>query len=168
MIYMARHREASWITIKELAKQENYPVAYIEKILQSLRQAKLVLSHQGTQGGYVLAKEASEITLRQIVDALEGATFDVFCNPSVREDIVCNHICLCGAKSIWKKTKELLDHFYESISLEDLSKNPAEVQHLVQDVIPAQAGIESDPRFRGDDIRTGGGDDIRVGEGYER
>ena len=132
MIYMANHRAASWITIKELAKQENYPVAYIEKILQALRQANLVLSHQGNQGGYLLARDASEITLKDIIDALEGSTFDVFCSPEVREEIVCNHICLCGAKPIWKKTKELLDHFYNSMTLETLTKNPVEVQHAIE------------------------------------
>ncbi len=137
MIYMARHREANWITIRELAKQENYPVAYIEKILQSLRQAKLVLSQAGNHGGYVLARPAAEITLKDIIDALEGSTFDVFCNPNVREEIVCNHICLCGAKSIWKKTKELLDHFYSSLNLEELARNPVEVQSLVTHAIPA-------------------------------
>ena len=131
MMHMAQDREASWITIKELAKQENYPVAYIEKILQSLRQAKLVLSHQGNQGGYILAKPASDITLKQIIDALEGSTFDVFCQPDVREDIVCNHICMCGAKPIWKKTKEVLDHFYNSINLEMLIKPQAAVQSLL-------------------------------------
>jgi Rrf2 family protein len=131
MIHMAENEGAEWITIREIAAKENYSPAYIEKILQALRQAGLVTSHQGTQGGYVLARKPSEITVRQIVDALEGSTFDVFCDPGVREDIVCNHICLCGAKPLWKKTKDLLDHFYDSVTLEMLVKPQAEVQHFL-------------------------------------
>ena len=131
MMIMAKENGTSWMTIKELAKKENYPVAYIEKIMQSLRQAKLVASHHGNQGGYELARPASEITLKEIVEALEGSTFEVFCNPDVREDIVCNHICMCGAKPVWKRTKELLDHFYGAITLETLAKSQAEVQHLI-------------------------------------
>ena len=131
MVYMAKHQEKEWISIKEIAKEENYSVAYIEKILQALRQAALVTSQQGNHGGYALARRPAEITLRQIIDALEGHTFDAFCEPQVREEIVCNHICLCGAKPIWKKTKEVLDHFFNSINLEMLARPQAEVQDLI-------------------------------------
>ncbi len=147
MIALAREGQATLMTIKELAKKENYPVAYIEKILQALRNAKLVTAQTGNQGGYVLAKAPSEITVRQIIDALEGSTFEVFCDPHVREDIVCNHICMCGAKPVWKRTKDLLDHFFDSITLETLTKSQAEVQFSLLSarqegsVIPAKAGI---------------------------
>lgn len=131
LIHMAQDHADGWVTIRQIAAKEGYPVAYLEKILQALRQAGLVTSRHGSQGGYELARKPSEITLRQIVEALEGATFEVFCEPQVREDIVCNHICLCGAKPIWRKTKDLLDRFYDSISLEALARPQAEVQHLL-------------------------------------
>ncbi len=125
MVYLAQHHGREWISIKEIAKEENYSVAYIEKILQALRQANLVTSQSGNHGGYALTRRPSEITLRQIIDALEGSTFDAFCEPQVREEIVCNHICLCGAKPIWKKTKEVLDHFFDSITLEMMARPQA-------------------------------------------
>ena len=137
MIYMAKNPGAEWVTIKEMAAKENYPLPYVEKILQSLRQAGLVVSHQGNQGGYCLARQASEITVKQVIDALEGGTFEVFCAPDVREDIVCTHFCLCGVKPIWRKTKELLDLFYSSLTLEMLTKNEIEVQSLM----PLLAGV---------------------------
>ena len=131
MTYLARHADRAWIPIKEIAAHENYPVAYVEKILQGLRQAKLVTSHQGNHGGYTLAKKASEITLKEIIEALEGGTFEVFCAPEKREDIVCTHFCLCGIKPVWRKTKQLLDKFYDSITLEMLTKNELEVQEMM-------------------------------------
>ncbi len=132
MIYIAKHAGADkWVTIKEIASHENYPFPYIEKILQGLRQAKLLVSHQGNQGGYSLARDASEITLKEIVDALEGGTFEIFCAPTTREDIVCTHFCLCGVKPIWRKTKDLLDKFYGSLTLDMLAKNELEVNSLV-------------------------------------
>lgn len=134
MIYMAQSPTGTCITSKDIAARENYSVTYIEKILQSLRIANLVAAHHGVHGGYSLSRSSSEITLRQIIDALEGSTFDVFCEPQVRQDMICNHICLCAAKPVWKRTKELLDHFYDAITLEILSKNQAEVQHLIPGV----------------------------------
>ena len=131
MIHMAQREPEKRFTIKELAAQENYPVPYIEKILQALRHGGLVESYSGHNGGYALVKKPSEITLRQIIDTLEGSTFDIFCNNDVREDIVCNHICMCGAKPIWKKTKELLDNFYHSLTLEMLAQPQAQVQGML-------------------------------------
>ena len=132
MIYMTRHAGKGWLSIKEIAAHEKYPVPYIEKILQSLRQAKLVTSHQGNQGGYSLAKKPSEITLKEIIDALEGGTFDVFCAPKTREDIVCTHFCLCGVKPVWRKTKQLLDQFYGSVTLEMMTKDEIEMKKFLE------------------------------------
>ncbi len=131
MIYMARHAHKRCVSIKEIATSENYPVPYIEKILQALRQAKLVDSHHGNQGGYALSKKPSEITLKQVIDALEGSTFDVFCAPATREDIVCTHFCLCGVKPVWRKTKQILDQFYDSVTLEMMTKDEIEVRKLL-------------------------------------
>lgn len=134
MVYLARQGgQTSWITIREMAQQERYPVAYMEKILQALRQANLVVSHSGTQGGYGLARRPSEITVREIIDALEGGTFDVFCAPDVREEIVCTHFCLCGVKPMWRKTKELLDHYFGSLTLEMLTQNEIEVSSALKE-----------------------------------
>ena len=132
MIHIANHGNDKRLTIKEIAKKENYPVAYIEKILQSLRQANLVKAQSGNHGGYTLARPASEITLKQVIDALEGHTFDVFCAPEVREGIVCTHFCLCGVKPVWRKTKQILDDFYGSITLEMLTKNEIEMGQLIE------------------------------------
>lgn len=131
MIHIARHQEATNLTIRRIAEEERYPLPYLEKILQQLKHSGLVASHSGPNGGYRLARPATTITLRQVIDALEGATFDIFCNNDVREDIVCNHICLCGVKPVWRRTKELLDHFFDHITLETLAKDPTQVQGLI-------------------------------------
>jgi len=131
MIHLTKNPKASRVSIKEMGIQENFPKAYIEKILQSLRQANLVVSRAGSRGGYALALPATEITLRQIIEAVEGSTFDIFCSPKKREHIVCTHYCLCGVKPIWRKTKKLLDQFYDTITLDMLTKNELEVQPLI-------------------------------------
>ena len=135
MVHIARQPEAGSVTIRQIAEKENYPVPYLEKILQALRQAKLLIARHGNRGGYVLARRPSEITLREIIQALEGTTFEAFCEPQVREDIVCTHFCLCGVKPVWRKTKELLDKFYDSITLEMLSKNELEAKSLLPSMV---------------------------------
>lgn len=133
LIYMARNGKGEMhppITIKELVSAEDFSPAYIEKILQSLRAAKIVNAVHGSHGGYILARPAAEITVKEVIDALEGATFDIFCEPDVRKDITCTHFSLCGIKPLWGKTKEMLDHMYEEITLEMLATNKLKAEEM--------------------------------------
>jgi len=131
LVYMAKHYDDHVISIKDIVEKEGYPHSYIEKILQVLRLANIVNSHKGHLGGYVLARDPSDITLKEIVEALEGQTFDIFCAPDIRENIVCNHISKCDIKSIWNSTKSLLDQYYETITL-DMIANKKPLPQTVQ------------------------------------
>ncbi len=126
LIYMARHGGLQPITIKEIAAAEKYSPTYIEKILQNLRAAKIVSAQHGNHGGYVLAKKPEEITLKEVIEALEGGTFDVFCEPETRDQIVCTHYCACGVKPVWQKAKSLLDGYFASVTLEMILNNKFE------------------------------------------
>lgn len=132
LIYMARHSELTLdpVTIKELVQAEQFSLAYTEKIMQALRGANIVRAQHGNQGGYVLQREPAQITLKEIVEALEGATFEVFCQPEVREEIICTHFPACTIRPVWEKTKEVLDDLYGAISLEMLAKNEIESKNI--------------------------------------
>jgi Rrf2 family transcriptional regulator, iron-sulfur cluster assembly transcription factor len=125
LIYMARRGglKVDPVTIREIATAEKFSLTYTEKILQNLRTAGIVAAQHGNQGGYVLARQPSEITFKEIVEALEGHTFDVFCEPEIRKEITCTHFSLCGVKPVWQKTKDILDQFYGSITLDMMAKN---------------------------------------------
>lgn len=122
LTYMAHKGRDQLITIKDIVRDEGFSHAYLEKILQKLKAAGIVRSHQGKDGGYALARQPSAITLKEIIEALEGQTFEVYCEPKLREGIVCTHLGMCGMQPIWFKTKEMLDQFYASVTLEDISR----------------------------------------------
>lgn len=128
LIYMAKHAELKFdpVTIKQLVQAEQFSLTYTEKIMQMLRTANIVTAQHGNQGGYSLARHPSQINLKEIIEAMEGATFEIFCKPEVREEIICTHFPLCGVKPVWEKTKKTLDGLYESITLEMIAKNELE------------------------------------------
>ena len=131
LIYMARHPDKEAITIRELAREEKFSLPYLEKILQGLRGAGIVTAHHGKQGGYHLARHPSQITLKDVVMALEGDTFEVYCEPELRKEIVCTHFSLCGIRPVWTRIKSLLDDFFGTVTLEILAKREHEVKSLV-------------------------------------
>jgi Rrf2 family transcriptional regulator, cysteine metabolism repressor len=108
-------------TIRDIVKAEKFSVTYVAKILHLLRRGNILEAHHGKQGGYTLAREAGKITLKEIIEVLEGTTFEVFCQPKIRSEIVCNHFSMCGVSPVWNRTKEILDEFYSSVTLEKMT-----------------------------------------------
>lgn len=130
LVYMAKQGHLHPITIREISGAEQYSQTYIEKILQSLRGAQIVKAQSGTHGGYVLARPADQISLKEIIEALEGQTFQVFCEPNMREQIVCTHFGGCHVKPVWRMARELLDRFFASVTLEQIVQDqltPAQI-----------------------------------------
>ncbi len=143
LVYMAKKPYPQVITVNELVKSEHMSLTYIEKIFQQLRAADIVAAHHGKEGGYSLSRHPSKINLKEIIEALEGQTFDVFCAPDLRSEIVCTHFPACGVGPIWKKTKDLLDNFYSSISLESLAHQNG---HEEPSVKISEAGVKVDEK----------------------
>ena len=75
MKHLAEHGRRSSCSAKDLAERYSLPQEALAKILQRLAKAKLVLPQRGTNGGYVLARDAAEITAFEVIQAIEGPLF---------------------------------------------------------------------------------------------
>lgn len=64
------------VQVRVVGERQAIPTRYLEQIFQRLRKAKIVRGKRGPGGGYVLARDPGEITLRQIVEAVEGSLVD--------------------------------------------------------------------------------------------
>lgn len=71
-IYLAKQPTNSVVLVGEIARQENLPESYLAKIFQDLSKKGIVRSHRGAKGGFSLAKPAQDITLLEIMEAIEG------------------------------------------------------------------------------------------------
>jgi len=120
---MAKKAWPASVTAKEIAEHEGFSTTFTEKILQGLRHAGIVTSQQGNMGGWMLTRPPVKISLKEIVEALEGSTFEVFCAPKRRKHIVCTHFSLCKLKPIWYKTQKTLDELYQTITLETIAED---------------------------------------------
>jgi len=72
MYELSKHKKESPMQIKEISSNANIPQNYLEQLLSKLRRAELVRSIRGARGGYVLAKNAEDILVKDILIALEG------------------------------------------------------------------------------------------------
>ncbi len=108
----------------EVAKVQGVDVQYAQQIFQRLRKGNIVESVRGPQGGYRLARPAVEITLKDILLASEGDTFEVICDTKPLDGPRCAPSGLCGLRPIWHGLKAHVDSFLNQYNLEALSLEP--------------------------------------------
>ena len=73
-LHLARFGAMGPVAAREMAEKEELPADYTEKILRRLRQAGIVNSVRGVSGGFELARDASEISVKDVIEATEGST----------------------------------------------------------------------------------------------
>lgn len=123
--YLLEHSNGKPISVTEIALAEKLQKDYVEQIFSKLRKAEIVQSVQGLHGGFALARDSAQITLKQIIEALEGDIFEVFCTPELRERIVCEHFSRCSIRPVWLKLERIIDGFCGEISLDMLLNDEA-------------------------------------------
>ena len=104
-------------SIKCIAERQNIPEAYLEQLIAILRKEKLVISNRGAQGGYRLAASPEEITVGQVLRALEGGLNLVDC---LLEEDSCGKTCACPSRVVWLKIRDGLNSIVDGITLQDM------------------------------------------------
>ena len=117
MLELALYYGKGTVLLKDIAKREEISEGYLEHLLPPLKTAGLVNSSRGAHGGYTLAKTPSEITLREVVQALEGPLSPAEC---VGTPNVCQRVRSCVTRDIWKKLGEKISQTLESVTLKDM------------------------------------------------
>lgn len=126
--YLCEHAKGHPISVSEVSEAEHLPKDYVEQIFVRLRKGGIIKSIKGIYGGFVLAKEPGQVTLKQVIEALEGDVFEVFCSPRLRERIVCGHFSKCSIRPFWRKLEQLIDDFLSSVTLASLIENEADLE----------------------------------------
>ena len=105
---------------KDIAKREDIPLRYLEQIFQDLKRAGLVESKRGPRGGYYLKRDYQEITLADVVRALQGPIEDMFRvdPPEADESKPLNsRLVTC---ELWKDLAEHVTQWFENVRILDL------------------------------------------------
>ncbi|NOR15144.1 MAG: Rrf2 family transcriptional regulator [Candidatus Aminicenantes bacterium] len=119
MLNLAQHhkKDQRATILKNVSKDEDISIRYLEQIIIPLKISKLVKSIRGAGGGYILARHPEEIHLGEILQALEGTCCLVEC---VEDHEYCERMSECATHEVWEHASNMLRDYFESISLQDL------------------------------------------------
>jgi Rrf2 family protein len=117
---------------ERIAQAQEVPLKFLENILGDLRHAGLVRSQRGAEGGYWLARPAAEITLAEVIRAVEGPLANV---RGVRPDAVEYQGASEPLRDVWIAVRASLRSVLEAVTLADVARGelPAGVRELVSD-----------------------------------
>lgn len=118
MVHLAAMPAGERATRVEMAANGDVPEAFLSKILQSLTRAGLIVSHRGMSGGYVLGRPAQEVTVLDIVEAIEGP---MQLNACVGPNPTCDRSGWCPVHDVWERAQVALTSVLKSESIASLA-----------------------------------------------
>ena len=118
MTWIARSDRHALHTARDLAATSRVPLPTVSKLLKQLLQSGLLLSHRGVRGGYLLAKDPREISLAEIIVALDGPI--AFTDCSSEAGGMCELEHLCPIRDNQRIINQVVRGALENVSLADL------------------------------------------------
>lgn len=119
LIDLAQYSEKEPVPISSIACRQGISERYLEQLMAMLKKAELVKSVRGAGGGYVLARESGEISVGDVLRALEGSLEPVDCAAFHSED-GCEAADSCVTKFVWKKINESIAKTVDEMKLDQL------------------------------------------------
>ena len=134
MLDLALHYGEGYVLLKDVAERQEISEKYLGHLIPPLKAVGLINSSRGAHGGYALAKASQDITLGEVIQALEGTLALTEC---VIAPTVCDRASSCITRDIWEEMGEKLMGMLESTTLQDMvdrHKHKQELQPLMYSV----------------------------------
>jgi len=122
IIYLAQQPPGKMSLISEIAEAVDAPQTFLAKIFQNFAKQGIVNSYRGTGGGFTLGRLPSDITLREVVEAVEGP---IMPNRCLTGKGSCGKDSECLVHPVWRKVQSQIVQILEGVTIEELAKKKA-------------------------------------------
>ena len=137
MTHMASDRHRATHTARALAENTGLSPPMVSKILKLLARVDLLESHRGVKGGYSLAKRPDQITVADLIAALDGPIAVTEC--SAEGPSTCEHETGCQVRSNWRRINQAVTVALENLTLADMTRPDREQTLLSIGSAPARS-----------------------------
>ena len=122
MIALGREHGKAPVSAERLAESNNVPTDYVSQILVKLRRAGIVKSRRGSSGGYALSRPPAEVTLGQVVRAVDRGVLEDVCGKYDAGAKNCRHQEACAISPVWRRLGAVITEYLESVTVAALLK----------------------------------------------
>lgn len=137
VIDLAMYAKHEPVSLSDVAERQSISISYLEQLVAKLKKAGIVQSTRGAQGGYALAKEPEEISVGEILRALEGSLSPVDCSAIEGEgETECSASNFCVTKYVWKRISDSINDTVNNMFLSELLNESNKVKNDASRVEP--------------------------------
>ncbi|UCD94897.1 MAG: Rrf2 family transcriptional regulator [Candidatus Zixiibacteriota bacterium] len=123
VIYLSEQPDDRVIALSEIADAKEVPEKFLAKIFQNLTKTGIVRSHRGVKGGFTLSKDPHTVTVRDVVEAIQGPYHLVKC---LHDRNCCDKYDYCPIRSVLQEAEVELLEVFDSYTISDLRKRKKE------------------------------------------
>ena len=137
VIDLAMYAKKEPVSLSDVAERQNISISYLEQLIAKLKKAGIVQSTRGAQGGYALAKAPENISVGEILRALEGSLSPVDCSAVDGEgETECSASNFCVTKYVWKRINDSINDTVNNMFLSELLEESNNVKSDATQVEP--------------------------------
>jgi len=118
-VYLAGVPKDKYVMVKTIAQESGIPSHFLAKILQQLARKGFLRSSKGPTGGFCLSRDPEDITLLEIVDAIDGLADFQRCPSGLDQ---CNDEAPCGMHDSWKELRSRIIEYLEDTTIADVAR----------------------------------------------
>ncbi len=122
VLYLTQHRDRPIIARKEIAEVMEIPAQFLGKVAQQLARAGIIAIRQGAHGGYELVRRPEELTLLDVVEAIDG---EIFLNDCIHRPESCDRQGFCSVHLVWDRARRQLRETLAGTTLAQLAEEEA-------------------------------------------
>lgn len=120
VIDIAIHGENDPVSLSDIAIRQDISISYLEQLIAKLKKAHIVTSVRGAKGGYSLAAPMNNISVGEILRALEGDLSPVNCSEVTENGDPCKESEQCITKIVWRRISDSINNAVDNLMLSDL------------------------------------------------
>ncbi len=117
VLYLSEKAPGSITPLSEIAEAKAIPEKFLAKIFQSLSRATIVRSHRGVRGGFSLAKDPKDVTVKEVLESIHGAYHLIKCTNNTD---ICDKAEYCSLRELLSIAERKLIQIFEDHTLADL------------------------------------------------
>ena len=130
LLDLSQRHPGSPVLVTDIANRRAIPLNFLHQILLDLKQAGLVASRKGPGGGFSLAKNPEDVTLAEILGAIEGPSLSLACQ-GPQQDCACPHPEVCAIRLALEKVSAEMDQSLRATTLANLRDDQEEMEVVI-------------------------------------
>jgi len=118
LVDLAARKDCGFIPLKEISERQNISKKYLEQIIPIFNNTDILRANRGSQGGYMLGKDPSKLTVGEILRITEGSLSPVECAEFGAGS--CDRTMECATFPVWQGLSKVINEYLDSITLQDI------------------------------------------------